>query len=323
MDHDPAPQNAALSSDGREPNANVTRLVLHVSDRSHRPIGLHFAWLLSVATTVIFVTTLILITRDLAALWPLYVVPIVIAAIAYHVAGAVLVTAVATALVAFITYSGGAGATPMTDVVVGMAAFAVAGIVVGVQTERFQRQKELAETDCVLDPLTGAHRAEYFDDLLHTEVRRCERYDLECTLVLVEVGDFTGFARKYGNLKADLLLARLVAVLRTSVRDTDEIGRHGAHAFAVILPFTDAEKAAPFIERIAATIETTDFEGDALEPVAHCGVTIASASYPRDATLPVELMEVARARLEQARRAGAASETAGGATGTATGSAAS
>ncbi len=307
MDRDPAPRNAALGSDGREPHVNVTRLVLHVSDRSHRPIGLHVAWLLSVATTAIFVTSLIVITRDLAALWPLYVVPIVIAALAYHVAGAVLVTAVATALVAFITYSGGAGATPMTDVVVGMAAFAVAGIVVGVQTERFQRQKDLAETDCVLDPLTGAHRTEYFDNLLHTEVRRCERYVLECTLVLVEVDDFTGFARKYGNLKADLLLTRLVEVLRTSVRDTDEIGRYGAHGFAVILPFTDAEKAAPFVSRIATAVETADFEGDALEPVTHCRVTIASASYPRDATLPPELMEVALTRLGQTRRGGAAS----------------
>ncbi len=266
-------------------------------DVSRRRFGFHLAWLLSVAVTGAFVTALIITTRDLQALWPLYIVPIVIAAITYHVAGALVTSAIVTAAIALLVYAGGFAATPALDIVAGMTAFVVTGVVIGVQTHRYEEQRELAERDSVHDPLTGTFMLAHFESLLHTETRRCERYGQRLAFALIEVADFEAFARKFGRPKADLLLGRVAAVMRLTLRDTDSIGRFGPSMFAVMLTQADPETAVSILARVTTALEMAEFEGDALEPVTHCRVIVGAAYCPDDAATPESLVAHALSRL--------------------------
>jgi len=262
-----------------------------------QPVGLHLAWLLSIMISGAFVTVLIIVSGDLATFWPLYLVPIVLASLAYHAPGSIVSVAVCGALVVLLTYGAGYDAPSAQALVVGGFAFAVSGLVVGVQARRYQQQRLRLEHDTTRDEVTGAYGADYFSDRLSEEVRRCARYDESVTLVLVRPADFADFLRVYGRVKGDLLLQRYAEVLQLAVRDTDLVGRLETELFSVIMPSTTAEEARLVAERLITVVRETEFEGDALEPVVHCAAELAAASYPDDAIDSPEMLNVALERL--------------------------
>lgn len=268
-------------------------------ENQRRPIGMHLAWLLSVAIAGTFVTTMIVVTRDLASLWPLYIIPIVIAALAYHLSGAVLSVAAITAIVAFLSYGAGYDTPPLPELVVGLIAYAVAGIVIGVQAQRHQDQRTLLELDSTRDGLTDVLRADYLLLRLDEEVRRNARYATSCSYALIEVPGYSDFRRQFGRIKAELMLERLAQLVRLTVRDTDLVGRRGATCLAVVMPSTDAQEAAVVVARVRAAVVSADFEGDALEPTTHVTIEVATATHPLDAGDAVDLRSVAEARLSR------------------------
>jgi diguanylate cyclase (GGDEF)-like protein len=271
-----------------------------MSDPERRSTSIHLAALVLVGLTGGFVTALIFFTGELLTLWPLYVVPIVIAAITYHVAGAILVSAICSALLTLMLYGMGLDTSVLPEIIVGMGAFAVSGIVIGFQAHRSHRHGYLLEEASILDPITGLYKREYFDKRVTEELRRSERYGLSCSVVLIEVECFDAFRDQFGHYKAELLLEHMADVLRVSVRDHDIIGRFDATAFAIALPFARTEAADAVAARVRAIIAETDFEGDVLEPVTHCTVRTAHATYPDDACERDGLLGIAEARLEEA-----------------------
>lgn len=266
-------------------------------DSQRRPTSLHLAALVMVSLTGGFVTALIFFTGELLTLWPLYVVPIVIAAITYHVAGAVLVSAISAALVAFTLYGTGLDTSALPELIVGMAAFTVSGIVIGVQAHRSHRHGYLLEETSILDPLTGLYKRVHFNQRLAEELRRSERYGLSCSVVLIEVECFDAFKEQFGHYKAEMLLEHLADVLRVSVRDHDIVGRYAQISFGIVLPFAGAAEAQTVADRVAAVVADTQFEGDVLEPVTHCTVRTAHATYPDDACERNAMLAAAQARL--------------------------
>ncbi len=267
-----------------------------LTDTSRQPTGLHLAWLLSVTIAGAFVTALIIATGDLVTYWPLYVVPVVLASLAYHAPGAIVSVALCGAVVVLLAYGGGYE-VPVSALVLGALAFAVSGLAIGIQTQRYQRQRARLEQDATRDALTGAHCADYFADRLAEEARRSARYGTSFTLCLVRPVGFADFQHLYGRVKADLLLERFAEVLRLSLRNTDIVGRFGTDLFAVIMPSTTAEEARAVGERAASAIGEAEFEGDALEPVVHCTAQVVSAAYPQDAADADALLAAALDRL--------------------------
>ena len=265
-----------------------------------QPIGLHLAWLLAVAIAGAFVTVLIVATGDVGTYWPLYILPVVLASLAYHAPGAIVSVALSSAVIALLAYGAGYDVPPIPTLVIGAAAFAISGLVIGIQTQRYRHQRQRLEHDTTRDAVTGAFCAEYFEARLDEEVRRGSRYDEIFALSLVRVVAFDDFLRLYGRVKGDLLLERLTKVLRLTVRSTDILGRLESAVFAVIMPSTNAEEAGGIAERIISAVDAAEFEGDALEPIVHSSVQVASIIYPDDATDAEGLMAGVLARLGSA-----------------------
>jgi diguanylate cyclase (GGDEF)-like protein len=269
-----------------------------MSDSRRRPTSIHLAALVLVGLTAGFVTALILITGELVTLWPLYVVPIVIAALTYYVGGAVLASAICAAVLILMHYGMGPSAFFLPELIVGMIAFTISGVVIGVQAHRSKRHGTLLEETSILDPVTGLYKRAHLDKRLQEELRRSERYDLSCSVVLVEIECFDAFKQQFGSYKAELLLEHLGDVLRMSVRDHDIVARYGEDvAFAIVLPFAGAEQAEAVAARMTGIVGDTEFEGDVLEPATHCTVRTSHATYPEDSCERDQLLVVAEDRL--------------------------
>ncbi len=264
-----------------------------------RQAGVRLSRLLLVIVAVAFVTALIVLTGDLEALWPLYVVPILVGAFAYHVAGAVIAGAVSAALLAFLAFEADLDSSAVPGIVIGIAAFAFCGVVVGALLHRTERHAEQLEETSILDPLTGVYKRQYLHARLAQELRRSERYDLPCTLALVKVDGFDGFQEQFGHYKAELLLEHLADILRVTTRAIDIVARHGAFSFGILMPATDVAGAQTTVGRIKTAVSKAAFEGDVLEPAVHCTVSVATSSYPDEAADRSGLVALAEERISQ------------------------
>jgi len=267
-----------------------------------RTTRFHLWNVLLVVVTGTFVTVLVVLTGDMQAYWPLYLVPIVIASLAYHVGGAVITSAIAVALLALLMPADGLAQDAFPQLVIGMLTFVLSGAVIGSQARRQRRHSLELEQTSIRDRLTGLYKGEYFHTRLSEELKRSDRYGVAVSVVLVLVAEFDDFKERYGRYKAELLLDHLADVLRIAVRDTDIVARYDETTFAVILPFSGEREARLVAGRIEAAAAEAEFEGDVLEPAAHIRVTTAHTSYPDEAVDQAELLRRVEDRLGEGAR---------------------
>lgn len=268
----------------------------------HRSARLHLTTIIVVAAALVFATALIFTTGELLTLWPLYVVPIVIAALSYHLAGAIIVSALSTALLSFMLYAIERDVSALPELIVGMTAFTVSGLVIGWQAQRSMRHSQALEEMSITDPLTGLFKREHLELRLAEELRRGERYGSLTSFILVSVDCFDEFKEQFGRYKADVMLEHLGEVILLNIRDTDIVGRYDETSFGVVLPCAPAEGARSCAQRIAAVVRETEFEGDVLEPSTRCTVRVGVATYPDDVSTMSALMCTAEQRVEGGAR---------------------
>lgn len=252
---------------------------------------------LTVAAVLLFVALVIGFTGSAAPYWPLLIIPVVLAAIFFHVPGAIVasVASIATLVVVAPTaVDSGAG---IAQVAVGFAAFLVSGIVIGIQTSRSTMRANALEQSSYRDEQTGLYKPAYLRQRLVEEVRRASRHEVEVGLLVVRVDGLAQFHETFGAYKAGLLMAHLADVLRITVRDTDVVGRYGPESFAVILPFGGPAEAMLVSDRVRVAACAAEFEGDVLQPSAHCPVSVAFAAFPAEATSLEALVALVADRL--------------------------
>ena len=270
-----------------------------MAEARERPGSIHLSRLLLFVVATAFVTGLIAVTGDVQALWPLYVIPILIAAFAYHATGAVVSGAISATLLALLVLEADLDTSLVPGLVIGITAFTSCGVVVGALAHRGQRHAEQLEDASILDPLTGVYKPQYLQTRITEEVRRSERYNLSCTLALARVDDIDEFTERFGRFKTELLLEHLADILRVTARTTDIVARHAPTTFAILLPAADIDGARAGAERIQVAVDKAEFEGDVLEPAVHCTVKVTTATYPDEAADRWGLVVLAEKRLSQ------------------------
>ncbi len=257
---------------------------------------------LLVAATLAFVTALIVLSGEPSPAWFLYLLPIVIGALAYDIAGGVTVTAFSAAAL-FVASPTAALSAQWPEYVAGLAVFLMCGIVIGWQAQRQRTHRLALERASAYDAPTGVLKAEHFISELDGEIRRGDRYGHDVGLVLVHVEDFDEFTRLFGHYKAESMLRHLSDIVRLTIRGTDTVGRLDPTTFAIVLPHAGAPEAAIVAERLTGTTRAAEFEGDALEPITACVTTAASASYPADRSSQTDLLAHVRSLLDKASAA--------------------
>ena len=152
----------------------------------------------------------------------------------------------------------------------------------------------------ITDGLTGLYNHRHFHEQLEVEVNRAQRYDLNLSLIMIDLDHFKKFNDSYGHLEGDTLLRKIAQILKSSLRETDYVARYGGEEFGVILPETNKAGASFAAERVRKTISEQTF-GEAGEKMT---ISLGVASYPDDACLRTDLIKKADEALYRAKKEG-------------------
>jgi len=124
---------------------------------------------------------------------------------------------------------------------------------IGLSTDITELQvlKEELRLQSITDYLTGAYNRRYFVKACANEFKRSKRYDLDLSLILLDIDWFKSINDNYGHLVGDEVLVKLAQICNKLKRTEDTFCRVGGEEFVIILPHTNTENAIKLANRIA------------------------------------------------------------------------
>jgi len=122
------------------------------------------------------------------------------------------------------------------------------------EIELAQKNKELEERVSI-DGLTRLFNHSTIIEYLKKEMVASCIEDRELCIILFDIDNFKRVNDNYGHISGDEVLKDIASIMKSSVRDSDYVGRYGGEEFLVILPKTNIEHAFITAERIRKNIE--------------------------------------------------------------------
>ncbi len=120
----------------------------------------------------------------------------------------------------------------------------------------YETVRELA----IRDGLTGCFVRRHFMDRLEEELKRCTKYGLPLSVLMLDIDQFKRYNDDHGHLAGDATLKQVAQLLRESLRKMDIVGRYGGEEFVMVLPETRRDGAHEVAERIRSSIARHPFK---------------------------------------------------------------
>ncbi len=160
-----------------------------------------------------------------------------------------------------------------------------------------------------IDPVTGLHTQQYFQEFLEREWRRASRERQSVAVIMIEVDHFRAFNDRLGKPQGDACLQRVAEVLQPVLhRPGDVIARYGgAGKFGVVLGGCDIKGAMLLAERLRTAVENLKQPNPASPtmPFLTASLGVATATPDREgAWQDIALIASAERALAQARESG-------------------
>jgi diguanylate cyclase (GGDEF)-like protein len=130
----------------------------------------------------------------------------------------------------------------------------------------------------ITDDRTNLHNDRYLKRRLGEEFKRARRYGMPLSVMMLDLDHFKQVNDKYGHDCGDQVLAEFACVLTDNAREIDIVGRYGGEEFLIVLPNTDAIRAAVVAERIRKAAEEQVYRYK--EFLVRITVSIGLASFP-------------------------------------------
>ena len=150
----------------------------------------------------------------------------------------------------------------------------VIGYLIGSLIEKFdliKASKKLSQ----IDAATNALQYKAFVPAMATELERAKTHSYEVTLALLAVEAFRKYVETHGIEDAHALLAEVVGIIRSRIRDMDILARFGADEFVLCLSGLTESEASDKLEGIRADVNAKAVgKGDDPIDVAIGGLTL-------------------------------------------------
>jgi diguanylate cyclase (GGDEF)-like protein len=141
------------------------------------------------------------------------------------------------------------------------------------------RNLAVAEIRAATDVLTGLPNARALRDSLVRLFAQATRSSIPLSAILCDLDHFKQINDVYGHEKGDQALAAASTALRSSLRDSDLVGRYGGEEFLILLPDTVLDGAIVLAEKLREEVARINVPGVDRAITASFGV----ASFPDDA----------------------------------------
>lgn len=123
-------------------------------------------------------------------------------------------------------------------------------LTVGFMAIAMRRLQTILEKRSTLDPLTQVLNRRGFDDAYQREKAQLRRKQRPMTLMSLDLDFFKAINDSHGHATGDRVLAHVARLVGSVLRETDHLARFGGEEFVVLLPDTQAERAAIVAQRI-------------------------------------------------------------------------
>lgn len=171
------------------------------------------------------------------------------------------------------------------------------------QDELEEKNREL-ERLSISDGLTGLFNHRHIHGLLQEEFERAERSGDKVSVAMFDLDRFKSVNDTYGHQAGDRVLVQMSEILRETAREIDRLGRYGGEEFMVLLPETDIDDAAVFVERVRREVARRPFDVGRDEPLRMTiSAGVATYPFPRIET-PETLVRLADEALYAAKAGG-------------------
>lgn len=111
------------------------------------------------------------------------------------------------------------------------------------RVDQTRRRAERAETEALMDPLTGLVNRRGWELLLDREEQRCRRYGALASVLMIDLDGLKAVNDTAGHAAGDAMLRTAADVLRDAVRRADIVARLGGDEFAVLSVESDLRAA--------------------------------------------------------------------------------
>lgn len=170
------------------------------------------------------------------------------------------------------------------------------------ELERFHAEMQQANEQLrrlsVTDELTGLRNRRAFEERLVVEFSVARRRHRELAVLLLDVDNFKSINDRFGHDAGDVVLRKLSAVLRTTLRLPDLAARYGGEEFVVLLPESGTEAGRGFARRLMERLAAEAWDN---EPVT---VSIGLATLDDTIFNGFQLVSMADEALYAAKRQG-------------------
>jgi diguanylate cyclase (GGDEF)-like protein len=253
------------------------------------------------AAALVAVSVVVFGTGNLS-LWPLFIFPLMLAAVFFFELGSLLVSGwVGAVFIAYFVARHGADPATTRQAIMGLVMFSIAGLVLGrVQRNHHQLQSVL-QASSLTDRLTGLYNYGTFVDYLHNETTKADRYGGDLALIMFDVDHFKAFNDRHGHEAGNDLLRRIGLTLQSVVREADMAARYGGEEFALLIR-GDGGDGYELAERVRRAVETIGLElrGETVYVTVSAGV----ATYRRGSADETLFIEQADEALYQSKARG-------------------
>ncbi|MFO7911396.1 MAG: diguanylate cyclase [Desulfotignum sp.] len=112
------------------------------------------------------------------------------------------------------------------------------------------------------DPLTGLLNRRVMERILEREFVRASRYEIQLTLLFLDLDDFKTINDTHGHDMGDKALCHVAGCLSRLKRDSDVVARFAGDEFVVILPSTSRSQAEHFMDRVKNMLAAAPVSGN-------------------------------------------------------------
>lgn len=126
---------------------------------------------------------------------------------------------------------------------------------------RVERQNDDLRVLATRDALTGCLNRRALFEQFENEWDRARRHGHSVGCIMMDIDHFKAVNDNHGHQTGDEVLRRVAAVLETTTRKADVVGRYGGEEFCVVLPHVDVDGTAQAAEKLRAAIEAEPLAG--------------------------------------------------------------